>query len=378
MGTVAPSPLWYLTRGTGAVVLLLLTASVVLGIAGTARWGSARWPRFVIGTLHRNISLLVLVLLGIHIVTAVTDTFAGIRWIDTVVPFTSGYRALWLGLGTLALDLLVSLAVTSALRQRLGYRAWKSVHWLAYASWPIAVVHGLGTGSDAKSAWLLALTAICTIAVVAAVWWRVAVGWPAHRRIRVGAVAASLLAPVAGGVWLVVGPLHAGWARRAGTPSAVLARVSSPAPASSASQPSASQPSSSANFPSRFSAQLAGTASQSSPAADGSVTVTLATTLSGGTTGRLVIVLRGQPSGGGGVAVTSSRASLGTAADPNLYRGTVASLRGGQISLVLTDTDGSALDVSVRVQVDAAAGTVTGTAQAAPSTARANSPGASQ
>lgn len=278
---VAPSPLWYPTRGTGAVVLILFTASVVLGIAGTARWGSARWPRFVVGTLHRNISLLVLVLLGIHIVTAVTDTFAGIRWIDTLVPFISSYRPLWLGLGTLAFDLLIALAVTSALRQRLGYRSWKRVHWLAYASWPIAVAHGLGTGSDAKSGWLLVLTAVCTIAVVAAVWWRVAVGWPEHRPIRLAAVATSLLAPMAGVVWLAVGPLHSGWARRAGTPTSVLARVSPGAGGgaatsaangpSSAGQPAGAPPgdgsaSSSQAFPSRFTAQLRGTVSQSAPA----------------------------------------------------------------------------------------------------------------
>jgi len=381
---VAPSPLWYLTRGTGAVVLILFTASVVLGIAGTARWGSARWPRFVVGTLHRNISLLVLVLLGIHIVTAVTDTFAGIRWIDTLVPFISSYRPLWLGLGTLAFDLLIALAVTSALRQRLGYRSWKRVHWLAYASWPIAVAHGLGTGSDAKSGWLLVLTAVCTIAVVAAVWWRVAVGWPEHRPIRLAAVATSLLAPMAGVVWLAVGPLHSGWARRAGTPASVLARVSPGAGGgaatsaangpSSAGQPAGAPPgdglaSSSQAFPSRFTAQLRGTVGQSAPATDGTVAVTLATTLSRATTGRLDIVLRGQPADGGGVVVTSSRASLGTASDPRLYQGTVASLNGERTTLALRGTDGSALDVSLRVQVDNAAGTVTGTAEAAPGAA---------
>ena len=91
-----------------------------------------------------------------------------------MIPFVSGYRPLWLGLGTLSFDLLVALAVTSLVRRRLGYRAWRAVHWLAYVSWPVAVLHGLGTGSDTKQWWMLALTVVCIVAVLVAVWTRIA------------------------------------------------------------------------------------------------------------------------------------------------------------------------------------------------------------
>ena len=89
------------------------------------------------------------------------DSFAPIRLIDAVIPFASTYRPLWLGLGALSFDLLIALVVTSLVRRRLGYRAWRTIHWLAYASWPVAVFHGLGTGSDTKVWWMLALTAAC-------------------------------------------------------------------------------------------------------------------------------------------------------------------------------------------------------------------------
>ena len=154
--TLGPSAYWYLARGTGAVALVLLTASVVLGILGSVRFAAARWPRFAIDAVHRDISLLVLVVLVIHIVTSVLDGFAPITLLDGVIPFNSPYRPLWLGLGTLSFDLLVAIAVTSLVRRRLGYRAWRAVHWLAYASWPVAVLHGLGTGSDVKQWWMLA------------------------------------------------------------------------------------------------------------------------------------------------------------------------------------------------------------------------------
>ena len=172
--TLSPSAYWYLARGTGAVALVLLTASVVIGILGSVRVVTARWPRFAIDAVHRDVSLLVIVVLVIHIVTSVLDGFAPITLLDGVIPFVSPYRPLWLGLGTLAFDLLVAIAVTSLVRRRLGYRAWRTVHWLAYASWPVAVLHGLGTGSDVKQWWMLALTVICIVAVLAAVWTRIA------------------------------------------------------------------------------------------------------------------------------------------------------------------------------------------------------------
>ena len=102
------------------------------------------------------------------------DRFAPISLLDAVIPFVSPYRPLWLGLGTLSFDLLVALVITSLLRRRLGYRAWRAIHWLAYASWPVAVLHGLGTGSDSKAWWMLALTAACVAAVLVAVLARIA------------------------------------------------------------------------------------------------------------------------------------------------------------------------------------------------------------
>ncbi|MBV8982982.1 MAG: ferric reductase-like transmembrane domain-containing protein, partial [Acidimicrobiia bacterium] len=118
--------LWYLTRGSGIVSLVLLTASVVLGVSTAARWASAKWPRFITEGLHKNISLLSIVFLAVHIATAVLDGYVHIRWIDAVVPFTSTYRPFWLGLGALAFDMLLAVIVTSLVRVRIGHRIWRA------------------------------------------------------------------------------------------------------------------------------------------------------------------------------------------------------------------------------------------------------------
>jgi len=170
------SALWYLMRGTGAVTLVLLTLTLALGIANERRWAPRRTPRFVLDHLHRTTSLLVVVLLVVHVTTAVLDTYVSIGITDALLPFTGHYRPLWVGLGALGLDLLLALIVTSLLRARIGLRSWRAVHWLAYACWPVAFAHGLGMGTDAAGGgWMLWLAVACAAGVGAAVTARLTI-----------------------------------------------------------------------------------------------------------------------------------------------------------------------------------------------------------
>jgi sulfoxide reductase heme-binding subunit YedZ len=164
--------LWYATRAAGLVTLLMLTASVLLGVMTTGRFASERWPRFLTTSLHRNISLLVLVFLALHVGTTVIDSYVSIPVTAVFVPFISSYHPFWLGLGAVALDLLVALVATSLIRNRLGLRAWRRVHWLAYLCWPIGLAHGLGIGTDRDTIWVFAMTIGCAAAVAAAATWR--------------------------------------------------------------------------------------------------------------------------------------------------------------------------------------------------------------
>ena len=220
--TVGPSVDWYLTRASGAVALVLLTASVVIGIAAIARMRGPGVPRFVVDGLHRTASLLAVAFLVIHIITAVLDSFASISLIDAVIPFVGSYRPLWLGLGAVAFDLLLAVAITSVVRARMGHSAWRGIHWLAYGAWPIAVLHGFGTGSDVHQAWLQAISVACIAAVLVAVVARAMIGWPENIRTRVGALGMAGAFALGLLVWLPGGPLGKGWARRAGTPASLL------------------------------------------------------------------------------------------------------------------------------------------------------------
>jgi methionine sulfoxide reductase heme-binding subunit len=212
--------LWYLTRATGIIALVLLTATIVLGVLGTARVASQRWPRIVTSGLHRNLALISTALVAVHVITTVLDPFAPISLAAAFIPFASSYRPVWLSLGAVAFDLLLAVLFTSLLRDRLSRRLWQGVHMLVYACWPVALWHALGTGTDARLNWVLGIDAVCVLAVVAAVWWRLSLTGD-RSRLTAGLTVVALLTAFTI-VFVAAGPLQPGWALRAGTPPGLL------------------------------------------------------------------------------------------------------------------------------------------------------------
>jgi len=189
-GITHSTALWYASRATGVVTLVLLTAVVVLGMMVNRQGRLPGLPRFAVTGLHRNISLLSVVFLAIHVLTAIADPYVTIGLAATVIPFASPYKPLWVGLGALSLDLIAALILTSLARSRISRRAWRGIHWLAYAAWPFAVLHSLGSSTDMHSGVMLGLLTGCVLAVCAALAWRLS---RAAREVpRAGRAAAAL------------------------------------------------------------------------------------------------------------------------------------------------------------------------------------------
>jgi sulfoxide reductase heme-binding subunit YedZ len=359
--TLGPSTYWYLTRATGAVALVLLTVSVCLGILGPLRFSAPRWPRFAVDSLHRDVSLAGVALIVVHVVTTVLDGFAPINLVDGLIPFLSPYRPLWLGLGTLSFDLVLALVITSLVRRRLGYGAWRAIHWLAYVSWPVAVLHGLGTGTDVKQWWMLLLTVICIGAVLAAVLARINVVDRSHAAVRTSAFAVSVIAPVGLGIFAAVGPLAHGWAGRAGTPARLLGPSAS---AVRVSTSSGSAPSPSDPVAHSFTATLVGTVIQS-PAAGGAI-VELQMTVQGSVRGHLRVRLGGQPLSSGGLSLTGSQVDLSVVGAPQVFDGRVVNLQGDHFLARVSDGAGTELDLDAGLTIDQARRTVSGTLSSTP------------
>ena len=351
---------WFVTRGLGVGALLLLTASVALGVLTTVRRRSVRWPRFITAGLHRNLTLLALGFVVAHVLTTLLDGYTSIGLKDAVIPFFSSYRPVWLGLGAIAFDLLLILVATSLLRERIGYRLWRYVHWLAYASWPIALVHALGTGSDARVGWLRVVAVGCVGVVMLAALARFAPRSGLPRGARIAGTLAALAAPVAIAAWYQSGPARPGWARRAGTPTALLAGTRS----ARAEARSVQQLASVALPRSPFTATLSGTLHETKLSGD-QVDVVIRARLRGGAGGSVRIDLRGQALQGG-VSMTASGVSYVPAGTQTVYLGQVTALDGRRVLANVVDHAGARIQLAFVLAIDTARNVVTGSVDATP------------
>jgi sulfoxide reductase heme-binding subunit YedZ len=148
--TLGQAPYWYLTRSTGITGFVLLTVAMAFGVAATQRsLASPAWPRFATQDLHRNVSLLGLAFIAVHIVTTLVDGYVTISWWNVLVPYLSSYRRPWVALGTVSFDLLLLVIATSLARLRMRARTWRLVHWTVYLMWPLSWLHFVKTGTDA-------------------------------------------------------------------------------------------------------------------------------------------------------------------------------------------------------------------------------------
>jgi sulfoxide reductase heme-binding subunit YedZ len=356
---VSSSALWYLTRGSGVVALLLLTATTLIGVLTANRWRSERWPSFAVADLHRNLTLLALAFIGTHVGSTIADGYAPVGVKDAILPFASRYRPVWLGLGALALDLLLALTITSLLRKRVGYRTWRLLHWAAYAVWPLALAHGLGSGSDARFGWMAALSFGCLGLVLVAVGARLARSASTDLRLVAGGGALTLVLVL--GFWYSTGPARPGWAARAGTPASLLA--STTRPASGRAQLVTSP------APRRvraFTGRLVGRLSSSGPDEAGDAAIAVAMAVRGSEPGVVDLTLWGTALDSGGLAMSRSEVSFQDAAASRSFSGRVVGLDGNRVVAEVTSSSGSTLRLTMLVRIDAEAGTVTGTIRGQP------------
>jgi len=183
---------WYASRATGVVALVLLTVVFAIGIAINRQSRVPGLPRFAVTDLHRNLSLLAVAFVAVHVLTAVLDTFVNIPVLAIVIPFTSGYERFWLGLGAIAFDLMLAMIVTSLVRGRLNRTMWRAIHLTAYLCWPVAFLHGLYASGDLRQGPLFDMALGCALILAGTLTWRL-VGL-ARQRPRARRVAAQLAA----------------------------------------------------------------------------------------------------------------------------------------------------------------------------------------
>ncbi len=164
--------LWYVTRATGLVALVLFTVVVCLGTFVSNRVGGTSVGRFELNELHRSVSLVAMAFLVVHIVTTVIDSYVPTGWLSAVVPLTSHYQRVDVAIGAVAFDLMLAVWASSLMRARIANGSWRFIHWFSWLAFVAAIVHSFLIGTDARSGTGLAVVVLCAAAVVITALWR--------------------------------------------------------------------------------------------------------------------------------------------------------------------------------------------------------------
>lgn len=175
---------WLLARAAGFAAYVLLTGSVLAGIAVKTRPFRGVKPAAQTD-VHRVLALAGLGMLALHGAALTLDQTVRMPLAGLLLPFASPYRPLAVGIGVLAAELMVVVYASFAMRKRIGNRNWRRLHWLTYAIFAGATAHGLAAGSDTSRPWAAALYLGAVGAVLGATAWRALAGSPQPARRRV-------------------------------------------------------------------------------------------------------------------------------------------------------------------------------------------------
>ena len=329
-----PKFLWYMTRATGIIAIVLLGMVVILGMVTATKAAPKGFAKFLVPDLHRRLSITAAAFLGVHIITALLDSFVHIGLIASIVPFVATYRPVWVGFGAIAFDLLLIVIATSVVRHRFSQGPWKKIHYLSWLVVTFALFHAIGTGSDARVG-LVEVVYIVLVAVVAlAAIFRTATDAQLRKLAKIGGSAVIVAVPVLALGWSLKGPLRTGWAS-ASSSFSLLPKVTTTTAATSGSS---SGGASSNGFVWPVNGGVRGTVSIAN-GSSGTSTVTLSGDVSG-TADVVTVRLVGQVQQGS-LVLQGSSVAIGTASAPNTYTGAVAQAGGSTLVLSLHGAQGS-------------------------------------
>lgn len=174
--------LWILGRSTGMVGVVLLSLAAAMGLALSMKASSPRFPRWLTTELHRYVTILALVVSVMHLAVLWLDTESGLSLVSLVVPFTSSWEPLAVGMGVLGLEITLVVWLTTRIRDRIGYRSWRVIHRFTSVGWVLVIGHGLLAGTDTGATWAVLTYAACAAMVVGLLVPRMLIGRSGGRR----------------------------------------------------------------------------------------------------------------------------------------------------------------------------------------------------
>jgi methionine sulfoxide reductase heme-binding subunit len=174
--------MWYITRAAGLVAYVLLWLSTVWGLAVSSKIIDPLVQRGSSYDFHQILSLLSIAFIVIHIVVLMFDQYLPYTLAQILIPFTSPYRSVPVGIGVIALYLTVLVSITFYIRRWIGQKTFRTIHYLSLIAFVGSAVHGLLSGTDSPLWTVQALYVVTSLSVVFLTVYRIAAALPKQRQ----------------------------------------------------------------------------------------------------------------------------------------------------------------------------------------------------
>ena len=151
----APQVFWFLSRSSALVAYILLWFSMASGLLITNKLARL-WPGGPVAfDLHQYTSLLGLAISLFHALILMGDRYIQFTLPVVLIPFTSSeYRPLWVGLGQVSFYLLAIVSLSFYVRRKITPRVWRSIHYVSFLTYALALAHGIASGTDSSLVWV--------------------------------------------------------------------------------------------------------------------------------------------------------------------------------------------------------------------------------
>src|SRR5438477_1409808 len=191
---------WYLSRAAGFTAYLLLFVAAALGILVSTRLGERVARRNLIFDIHRFTSILALAFSLFHVYILLGDGYFNFNVWQLSLPFISPYRNWQVAAGVFGLYAMAIVVVSFYVRQFVGYRAWRTLHYLTFAMYAAVTLHGIAAGTDTTEVWARGIYLLTGAGILALIFYRLQHLLPQTGWVRTSRIGAALAAAIIAGL----------------------------------------------------------------------------------------------------------------------------------------------------------------------------------
>jgi DMSO/TMAO reductase YedYZ heme-binding membrane subunit len=171
--TTANPFMWYVTRAAATSSYITLALLVILGLIRSMTRLNGGRIAWWLDESHQFLALLTAILMGIHLISLMFDAKIPFSALNILLPFNEPYSEIPVAIGVFTMYGMVVVLASSWLRQRVGHKLWRLLHYLTFAVFAGVTLHGILAGSDSGQPWMIFIYVSASIVVALLTFLRV-------------------------------------------------------------------------------------------------------------------------------------------------------------------------------------------------------------